>query len=122
MKINKLTPMLSTKKIRETVDFYTGVLGFSCPNFVEDWGWAVITHGDTELMFWLPNAHLPFEKPAFTGSFYLNVENADEIWEKLKDKVEVCYPIEDFDYGMREFAVYDNNGYLLQFGHSIAED
>jgi uncharacterized glyoxalase superfamily protein PhnB len=122
MKIKKLTPMLSTKKIRETVDFYTGVLGFTCPNFVEEWGWAVVACGDIEIMFALPNEHLPFEKPAFTGSFYFNVENADEIWEKLKDKTNVCYPIEDFDYGMREFAVHDNNGYLLQFGHSIDDE
>ena len=38
---------------------------------------------------------------------------------KVKDAVRVCYPIEDFDYGMREFAIFDNNGYLLQFGQEI---
>ena len=37
----------------------------------------------------------------------------------MKDKAEVVYPIEDFDYGMREFAIRDNNGYLLQFGQEI---
>jgi uncharacterized glyoxalase superfamily protein PhnB len=47
------------------------------------------------------------------------VDDADEVWNQLKDKAKVSYPIEDFDYGMREFAIYDNNGYLLQFGHSI---
>jgi hypothetical protein len=26
------------------------------------------------------------------------------------------YPLEDFDYGMREFAIYDSKGYLFQFG------
>ena len=24
--------------------------------------------------------------------------------------------IETFEWGMREFAIYDNNGYVLQFG------
>jgi uncharacterized glyoxalase superfamily protein PhnB len=119
MKINKLTPMLYTEKLRETVAFYTDVLGFDCPNFIEEWGWAVVTSGDTEIMFSLPNAHIEFEKPVFTGSFYFKVENADEFWERLKDKANISYPIEDFDHGMREFAVYDNNGYLLQFGHEI---
>jgi hypothetical protein len=28
----------------------------------------------------------------------------------------VVYPIEDFSYGMREFAIRDNSGYILQFG------
>jgi hypothetical protein len=30
---------------------------------------------------------------------------------------EAYYTIENFEYGMREFAIYDNNGYMLQFGH-----
>ena len=42
--------------------------------------------------------------------------DVDALWERLKDVVRVCYPIEDFEYGMREFGIYDNNGYLLQFG------
>ncbi|HEV7645005.1 MAG TPA: VOC family protein [Pyrinomonadaceae bacterium] len=122
MKINALTPMLYTEKMRETVEFYTEVLGFTCPNFVEEWGWAALRHGDVEIMFSLPNAHISFEKPVFTGAFYFKVEDADEVWEKLKDKAGVSYPIEDFKYGMREFAVYDNNGYLLQFGQEISSD
>lgn len=35
---------------------------------------------------------------------------------ELKDKAKGYRGIENFDYGMREFAVYDNNGYLLRFG------
>jgi hypothetical protein len=38
---------------------------------------------------------------------------------ELKDKTKVCYPIETFGYGMREFAIFDNNGYLLQFGQPV---
>jgi hypothetical protein len=33
--------------------------------------------------------------------------------------VKIAYPMEDFEYGMREFAIYDNNGYMLQFGAPI---
>jgi uncharacterized glyoxalase superfamily protein PhnB len=67
-----------------------------------------------------PNEHLPFDKPGFTGTFYFQTEDVNSIWEKLRDKVAVVYPIEDFEYGMREFAVRDNNGYILQFGQEIA--
>lgn len=31
----------------------------------------------------------------------------------------VCYPAEDFPFGMRGFIIYDNNGHLLQFGQEI---
>ena len=57
----------------------------------------------------------------FTGSLYINPDDVDALWEQVKDKARVCYPIETFDYGMREFAIYDNNGYLLQFGHETLD-
>lgn len=31
----------------------------------------------------------------------------------------ICYPFEDFAYGMREFGIYDNYGYLLQLGQEL---
>jgi hypothetical protein len=43
------------------------------------------------------------------------------LWEKRKDKVAVCNPVEDFSYGMREFAIRDNNGYILRFGEEISK-
>jgi len=55
-----------------------------------------------------------------TGSFYFTTDDVDALWQELKDKARVCYDIENFEWGMREFAVYDNNGYLLQFGQEIA--
>jgi hypothetical protein len=38
----------------------------------------------------------------------------------LCSKLRIFYPLEDFDYGMREFAIYDNNGCLLQFGQDLS--
>ncbi|MEP6789357.1 MAG: VOC family protein, partial [Acidobacteriota bacterium] len=75
---------------------------------------------DVAIMFAKPNEHTPYDKIGFTGSFYFNTDDVDALWEKLKDKAGVCYGIEDFYYGMREFAVCDSNGYLLQFGQEIA--
>ena len=120
MKLQELTPMLYTDHLQETVAFYTTVLDFQRDGLNEEAGWASVKRDNVTIMFALPNAHLPFTKPTFTGSLYLNADNVDAWWQQLKDKVEVCYPIEDFDYGMREFAVYDNNGYLLQFGQDIS--
>ncbi|RFM25706.1 VOC family protein [Deminuibacter soli] len=119
MKIISLTPVLYTADVRSTIDLYVGVLGFSCP-FPDD-NRATIHHGETAIMLSLPNAHLPFEKAHFTGSFYFRLHDVDALWEQLKDTTQVVYPIEDFPYGMREFAIYDNNGYILQFGQSLEE-
>lgn len=68
-----------------------------------------------------PNELENFNEIGFTGSFYFNVNNVDELWEDLKTKAKICYEIETFDWEMREFAIYDNNGYILQFGQHINE-
>ena len=41
------------------------------------------------------------------------------MWNEVKENVKICYPLETFEWGMREFAIYDNNGYMLQFGQEI---
>jgi uncharacterized glyoxalase superfamily protein PhnB len=117
MKILDVTPMLTVTAIEPAIAFYRDVLGFDCAASQDDW--ACMRSNGVEVMFALPNAHLPFEKPVMTGSLYFNVDDAHAIWNRLKDKSEVVYPIEDFDYGMREFAIRDNSGYLLQFGQRI---
>lgn len=119
MTLTGLRPILWTNEMEETIDFYTTILGFTCGERNDDWGWAALQKDGVEIMIARPNAHTPFDKPVFTGSFYLNTDHVDEWWEDLKGKTRVCYAIENFDWGMREFAVYDNNGYLLQFGQEI---
>ena len=115
MKFKNLSPMIWTNELRATVDFYKKQLGFQ-GELREEWGWAALSRDGVELMIALPNAHSKFVKPLFTGSFYIRLDDVDALWAELKDRVTIAYPIEDFDYGMREFAVYDNNGYMLQFG------
>jgi hypothetical protein len=55
------------------------------------------------------------------GSLYFRVREVDGLWLQLKDRARICYPIETFEYGMREFAIYDNNGYLFQFGEAVTD-
>lgn len=119
MKATKLTPTLYTDHLDETVAFYTKILGFTCDESNDEWGWARLRNGQVEMMLAKPNTHIPFQKSTFTGSFYFTVEDVDALWEKLKDKCTVEYPLETFEWEMREFAIRDNNGYLLQFGQNI---
>ena len=111
-----LRPMLRTKDLSGTVAFWTGRLGFTCDGVSEEDGWASLSRDGVGLMIAMPNAHVPFETAGFTGSFYFTVDDVAALWAGLKDRVEIAYPMEDFHYGMREFAIYDNNGYMLQFG------
>jgi uncharacterized glyoxalase superfamily protein PhnB len=114
MKLNGLVPMLWVDDIEQALTFYRDVLGFECASQME--GWACLVNHGVELMISVPNHQQPFNRPHFTGSFYFKTDDVDELWEQLKDKGSVVYPIEDFSYGMREFAIRDNSGYILQFG------
>lgn len=119
MDLENLTPMLRTWDLTGSIDFYRRVLGFECKAHEPELGWASMTRGPVTVMLSGPNEHEGDRAPAFTGSLYFRVSNVDALWSHLKDQARVCYPIETFDYGMREFAIYDNNGYLLQFGESV---
>ena len=114
-----LVPMLETMSLHETIEFYESKLAFTCEDLDIARGWTYIKKGSVSLMFALPHAHAPFDRPTFTGSLYLYTDQVDELWMRLKDQVNISYGIEDFEYGMREFAIYDNNGYMLQFGQSL---
>jgi uncharacterized glyoxalase superfamily protein PhnB len=120
MALLDVTPMLTVPDVEASVAFYCDTLGFTCLNEMDDW--ATVSRDGIEVMFAHPNAHIPFERPHFTGSLYFRTDAADALWAELKDKATVLYPIEDFVYGMREFAVLDNNGYTLQFGQPIDTD
>ena len=113
--------MLDASDIGHTIEFYENLLGFSAvshyPN-VENACWVCLRRDDIKIMFSLRNEHSKHDSPMLTGAIYFNVEDVDATWEELKDKALVEYPIENFDFGMREFAIQDC-GYLLQFGKEI---
>ncbi len=116
MQIKHLTPMLATHNLRETIEFYENNLGFECRGFYPDKEnpcWASLWNGTVEIAFSVPEGD---KEILMSGSIYLHV---NEFWEALKDKVEITYPPNNFDYGMREFGIKDCNGYLLHIGENI---
>ncbi|MDH6209447.1 putative glyoxalase superfamily protein PhnB [Chryseobacterium sp. BIGb0186] len=121
MKFKSLQPILWTENLDETIGFYLHILGFSLNERNEDWQWASLQKDGIQIMISKPNQHEQLNRICFSGSFYFNVENVDEVWEDLKIKANICYEIETFEWGMREFAIYDNNGYILQFAQPASE-
>lgn len=112
--------MLGTLNLRRTIKFYKDNLDFECCGMYPDEqnpGWASLWNGEVEIAFSSYD-----KKPSMTGTIYLYVENVAEVWKRLKDKVEIVYPLKDFDYGMREFGIKDCNGYILHIGENIEEE
>lgn len=118
MAFNALVPTLEVENMDETIHFYESFLDFKCIDREED-AWAFIQKDDVSIMLSSRFNTDKHSKPAFTGGLYIYVDDIDVIWQILKVKVDICYPIENFEYGMREFAIYDNNGYRIQFGQEF---
>lgn len=125
MRLLNLTPILETEDVKSTIEFYVEILGFKQGEVIpnnENPTWTTLYKDNVYIMFARRNAHSTIPRPLMSGSLYLYTDNVDELWNELKDKAEIEYPIENFDYGMREFAIRDCNGYLLQFGQNLLEN
>ena len=117
MALKKLAPILTTDDMDRSVRFYVEVLGFTCG--MQTHGYSNLYRDDVRIMLAAPNKHFEWKGANFTGQFYIDLETAEEVdalWETVKDRVDVIYALDDFDYGMHEFGVRDDNGYHLAFG------
>jgi uncharacterized glyoxalase superfamily protein PhnB len=55
------------------------------------------------------------EKPAFTGTLYFGMKGVEEFYARVKEGIEIVWPLESMEYGTREFGVRDPDGYTLGF-------
>lgn len=127
MKYQSLTPNLGVKSVNETVKFYTEVLGFKQVASVPESGelvFAIINAGNVNLMFQqleslrdeYPELNDHSEKMAAT--FYIKLQNKNSLYEKMKDTKYLVKELHTTPYGAEEFALCDNNGFIL----TITED
>jgi catechol 2,3-dioxygenase-like lactoylglutathione lyase family enzyme len=117
MPFRKLAPILTTDDMDRSVRFYVDVLGFTCG--MQTPGYSNLYRDAVRIMLGAPNAHGEWKGPKFTGQLYIGLETAEEVdvlWAKVKDRAEVIYAVDDFDYDMREFGIRDDSGYSLAFG------
>ena len=135
--ITNVTPNLAVKNVRESIEFYTQ-LGFSLRIAITDkkelhqaldaashYIYAQVTIGDLEIMLQSKESvmeDLPFLKNlSLTSSINLFCEVAgiEAFFASLKNKVEIVKPLNITWYGMQEFYIRDNNGYLIGFAEKV---
>ena len=116
--------MLETDDLPATIEFYTKTLGFEVYNTLsneEGPYWTSMHRDDAELMFCTRNAHSKPKHATVTGVMYFYPDDVMALWDELKDKVKVEWKPEDFGYGMLDFGIHDNNGFILAFGQPTEE-
>lgn len=127
MKIQSITPNIGVKSVDETVRFYVDILGFKEVMNVPGEGkliWAMVSFGETSLMF-QDQKSLEEEYPILKGralqpllTFYFKVVGKSLLYEKVCKTAYLVKDMNTTSYGVEEFAIRDNNGFIL----TIAED
>ena len=57
-----------------------------------------------------------FETIGASLTFYLTIDDVENLYLDIKNKVKIIKEIETKFYGMKEFYIQDCNGYILGFG------
>jgi uncharacterized glyoxalase superfamily protein PhnB len=126
MKCTSLSPNIGVRNVNETVKFYTEQLGFQLimSNPAEgELLWAMVGAGDVTMMFQEQNSLIeeyPELKNRGDGllTFYVKVTGLIPLYKKLEGTDMIVKPLGKTFYGANEFAIRDNNGYVL----TITED
>ena len=135
MKLQSITPNMMVKDVTQSVEYYTQILGFELFMWVDfdkqadfdgihegvEYAFAILKSWEYELMLQSEKSledDLPFLNKWYENSsvaLYLKIENIEEYFHSIKDKVEIARPLKNTWYGMKEFYVKDINGYILWF-------
>jgi uncharacterized glyoxalase superfamily protein PhnB len=126
--LKKLTPNLMVEDVRKTLDFYRDILGFeivlTLPE-VAPFDFAIVQRDGVELMF-QSRESLSENVPALAGraigasqTLYIDVTGITDLYQQLREKVEIVVNLHTTFYGTREMYFRDNNGYILSFSEPI---
>ena len=135
MNITKLMPNLMVEDVNHTLDYYCNILGLEfvmgvAKNSQEPvmpgqeqraMDFAMLQGGNLGIML-QSRSSLSQEVPMFKDiamgasvTLYIEVDNIEGLYDKLKRKVTLVKELNTTFYGMKEFYVKDYNSYILTF-------
>jgi len=113
----KVVTMIHVPDVRATVDWYESI-GFTVINTYgndgEGLSFAILSFGSSEVMF--NQGGQPSARDRREVDLYVYSDNVDDLYQRIKDRVEVVEGLHDTFYGMREFIIRDLNRFWITFG------
>jgi uncharacterized glyoxalase superfamily protein PhnB len=113
----QVVPMIHVSDVRATVDWYQGI-GFTVINTYGNEGdglsFAILSFGSSQVMF--NQGGQPSTRFRREVDLYIYTDKVDDLYERLKDRVEIVELPHDTFYGMREFIIRDLNRFWVTFG------
>lgn len=115
-----VTPMIHVPDVRATVDWYRNI-GFTLTDTYGDGGeglsFAILSFGDSQVMF--NSGGQPSAQRRREVDLYVYADSVDEVYQRLKDRVDVVEGLHETFYGMREFIIRDLNRFWITFGQNV---
>ena len=133
-----ITLNLAVKDIKETIKYYQENFNFKVQMLVDEsktifdtqikeelnYVWAMIQKDNISIMLQSveslkEDVGVFFDNIGASLTLYIDVENVDDLYVKIKDKVIIYKELNTTWYGQREFYIKDINGYILGFASKI---
>src|SRR5439155_8306625 len=120
-KFIRVAPTFPVADIGATIRWYETELGFTSYPFPETppYVFAIVCRDNVEIIFQRIDG---YQKPdlyqARSGGVwdaYIRMEGVKELYEAVKNRIEIKMPLRKQVYGDWEFEVKDPNGYILVF-------
>ena len=116
----KVVPMFHVPDVRRTVDWYRDI-GFDVTVTYDDnrggLSFAMVSFGAGEVMFSSGGRLSSHHRREV--DLYAYTEDVDNLYDRIKDHVEIVEGPHNMFYGMREIIVRDVNGFWITFGQQI---
>jgi catechol 2,3-dioxygenase-like lactoylglutathione lyase family enzyme len=120
---NRVVPSLLARDLPATVVFYQSILGFQLtghhPSATQP-VWVEVARDGVVLQFYAEPPKGTPTVPVLSGTLYFHPVSVMSLAAELSGRVPFEWGPEVMEYGMREFAIRDPNGYLLAFTESAA--
>src|SRR6185369_13971034 len=112
-----VVPMIHVPDVRATVEWYESI-GFDVVakygNESDGLGFAIVSFGEGQVMFSQDGE--TSSKRRREVDLYVYTEDVDEVYARLKDRVDVVEGPHNTFYGMREVIIRDFNRFWITFG------
>jgi catechol 2,3-dioxygenase-like lactoylglutathione lyase family enzyme len=119
-RINRACPLFPATDVAKAAAWYRDKLGFKIGNVYPDHGYAIVHRDDVEIHFW----KCADRKIAENTSAYFRPDDIDGLHHTMAGANQGgrISEVQQRDWGMREFYVWDPDGNLLKFGVAAAGD
>lgn len=126
--LESVATILPVDNVTESVEFYKKYFGFTLYEIFPDDGEATLAVVERKKLYVMFQDRKVFKEeskkyiggeidPSF--SLLIDIDNAYQLYDSLKTKLEVVQELQLMFYGQLEFSVRDLNGYIITFSQDV---